>query len=80
MRTHRPKSRDLEAELAADLGMHAAEASRTGSAPAAPSALVLVAVAAFAIAVVITAILVWPHHPAVAHAHLVPPVMVPGSR
>ena len=40
----------------------------------------LVAVAAFAIAVVITAILVWPHHPAVAHAHLVPPVMVPGSR
>ncbi len=60
--------------------MHVAAERRAGSALASPRAVALVAIAAFAVAVVVTAFLVWPHQAAVTHAHLVPPVIVTGSR
>ena len=60
--------------------MQVADERHAASAPTSPRALTLVALAAFAIAVLVTAFLVWPHQPAVTHAHLVPPVIVPGSR
>lgn len=60
--------------------MHVADERRAASALASPRVVTLVALAAFAIAVLVTAVLVWPHQPAVTHAHLVPPVIVPGSR
>ena len=80
-----PSTPTTEAALTADhLTAHGGMPDVTGREhdrrPPSHGRLTLTAIAAFAVAVMITVLVLRAQQPAIPHAHLVPPVIVPGAR